>query len=94
MNKKLWSILGASALAAMLMIGCGTDQEPPPEDDTLIEEDLDLNEEVDDFGDQELNEDTNVEDGMDLDPAQDKNTPEEEILEDPKDMEDEDRKDE
>ncbi|MBM7585289.1 hypothetical protein JOC86_001831 [Bacillus pakistanensis] len=34
MNKKLFSILGGSALAAMLLVGCNVnDQEPPPEEE-------------------------------------------------------------
>lgn len=86
MNKKLLSILGGSALAAMMLIGCNVnDQEPPPEDDAPTEEPAPENGGMD--------EGNNGNQEGDMDMGEDQNTPEEEPLEDNKDLQDEDNKD-
>ncbi|WP_404322839.1 hypothetical protein LG298_24655 [Cytobacillus firmus] len=95
MNKKLLTLIGGTALSAMLLAGCATDnQEPPPEDDTITEDNNgdvndgdmtnDLNENTDDN-------DINTDDDGDM--MEDNNEPGEDAVEDKLDMQDKDNKD-
>jgi hypothetical protein len=87
MNKKLLSILGGSALAAMMLVGCNAnDQEPPPEEEAPTEEPA-----PEENGGMDEGNNGNQEGDMDM--GEDENTPEEEPLEDNKDLQDKDNKD-
>ncbi|WP_026583658.1 hypothetical protein [Bacillus sp. J33] len=90
MNKKLLTLIGGSVLSAMLIAGCATDeQEPPPEDDTITEENGDVN-----GGNGGVNGENGTENGnMNGDPLEDENTEGEEMIEDQQDIQDENNKD-
>jgi hypothetical protein len=102
LNKKLLSIIGSSVLSAMLLAGCNVNDNPPPEDDTNVEDqggngnlDTDLDNGTDDGlleNDANDTNDTNL--PGDGDPALDQNTNQEEQMEDEIDRDDADNKDE
>ena len=65
MNTKFLKLLGASALAATMLVGCGAndEQEPPPEDNDGIEEPAEL-EDGNDINDNDHDDLNNDDDGM------------------------------
>lgn len=91
MNKKLLAMIGAAILSIFVISGCNTnDQDPPPDDDTELNEngvnDRDDNNNVD------LNDDNDR--AGNGDPVEDNNTNREEIIEDRGDVVDDDNRDE
>jgi hypothetical protein len=89
MNKKLLKLIGGSVLSAMLLAGCATDnQEPPPEDDTIME---DQGENGGNGGNGGMNGTEDENQNGDL--LEDENTENEEIIEEQGDLQDENNKD-
>jgi hypothetical protein len=80
MNKKLLSILGGSALAAMLLVGCNAnDQEPPPEEEAPTGEEAPAPEAPEDNGGMDEgndeNNDLNDDQQGNMNNGEDKNAP-------------------
>ncbi len=95
MNKKLLKLIGGSILSAMLLVGCGTDdQEPPPPADNNNVETPDVNDNNDMNGNNDVNNGNNdINTDNDGDMMEDNNTPGEDAVEDQLDRNDEDNKD-
>ncbi|MGM7634715.1 hypothetical protein [Bacillus sp. Hm123] len=102
MDKKFLKWVGGAALMAMLLVGCGTDNEPANNDNPVNDEgnmeqqdnnniNEDVNEGMHDEHDPE-SEDKNVPGDGDM--TKDNNTPAEDPIEDTNDMQDADNKDE
>ena len=90
-------LIGGSLLSAMFLAGCANDQDPPPDDDVDIENPADENGDMNSYDnglldDNNGNGDVNTDEDGDM--MQDDNEPGEDIIEDQKDMNDEDNKDE
>jgi hypothetical protein len=104
MSKRLLTLIGGFALAAMLLGGCATNnnQNPPPEDvKNGVVDDNNLNNDNNignDINDQITNdtypESEDINTDHDKDPAKDNNTPQEDVIEDDIDVRDNDNKDE
>lgn len=107
MNRWL-KILGSSILASALLFGCANNEEDPaPPEDNNVDENQDLNDDVNDKdglmedhdtddGDRDrgVNDDDGIlEDNLDDDVLDDDKNNGEDIIEDPDDVRDEDRKD-
>lgn len=102
MNKKFFSMIAGSALAAVLIAGCGinnNDQEPPPEND-VNEPGVNDNGNGNDMnnngvnGNDNLNNNNNdINTDNDGDMMKDDNAPGEDLIEDRRDREDPDNKD-
>lgn len=93
MSRKLFAIFGALLMSVFLFSGCNTnDQDPAPEDDTEINEDI-RDDDVRD-NDADLNDDIDRDRNENGDVIEDDNTPGEEVIEDREDVRDKDNRDE
>lgn len=104
MNKKFFSMIAGSALAAVLIAGCGinnNDQEPPPENDVnepgVNDNDNNNGNDMNNNGvngnDNLNNNNNDINTDNDGDMMKDDNAPGEDLIEDRRDREDPDNKD-
>lgn len=97
MKMRIAKLAGGSALAAMLLAGCGAEEEEPMEEPAVeepaMEEDMTEEEGDNDVLIEENDETEDQNTDEDMDPGTDENTPEEDVIEDQGDMEDADNQD-
>lgn len=94
MQKKLLALVGGSILFIMVLTGCGTNQQPPPDEDVNIEEPSNGTNVTPNGTNGTNNGTTNdLNTDNDGDIMKDRNTPAEDIIEDKHDMNDKDNMD-